>query len=89
MELKDSFQIHFMTDEIQIDIPSFLQDDRLPWMKWVQYKGVEVVADVDYEKSIRAHRPIINIHYCMTEAFNGCILESVNFKPELFQASRL
>jgi len=73
---------------MEIDIPKYLQDDRLPWMKWVQYKGEECVADVDYQKSMKAHRPIINIHYCMTKALNGVIEETVNFKPEFFKPSK-
>jgi hypothetical protein len=77
-----------MTDEIHIELPKFLQDERLPWMSWINYKGVNCVADVDLEKSERAHRPIINIHYCMTKAHNGIIERTVNFKPELFKPVR-
>jgi len=75
--------------ESKLDIPEFLQDDRLPWLKWVQYKGKECVADVDYQKSIKAHRPIINIHYCMTKAMNGKIEKTVNFNPDFFKPSKL
>lgn len=78
-----------MNDEIEVDIPKFLQDERLPWMKWTKYKGIECVADVDYHKSLKAHRPIINIHYCMTEALNGIIIDTVNFVPDNFKPSRL
>ncbi len=79
-----------MTDaELLKDIPAFLLDERIPWMKWVKYRGETCVADLDYEKSIRAHRPIINIHYCMTKALNGVIEQTVNFKPEYFKPENL
>lgn len=74
---------------MKADIPEFLKDDRLPWLKWVKYKDEECVADVDYQKSLKAHRPIINIHYCMTKAMNNCILKTVNFNPQYFSKSEL
>jgi hypothetical protein len=76
-------------DEIDVEIPDYLKDDRIPWMKWVKYKGETCVADIDFMKSIKAHRPIVNIHYCMTEAYNGIILQTVNFVPEHFTKSEL
>jgi hypothetical protein len=66
-------------------VPPFLRDDRIPIMEWVRYKGQVCVADLDYDKSIRAHRPIINIHYCMTKAHNGVIERTVNFNPGDFK----
>lgn len=66
-------------------VPPFLRDDQIPIMEWVKYKGEVCVADLNYEKSIKAKRPLINIHYCMTKAHNGVIIETVNFKPEDFK----
>lgn len=74
-----------MKDEIEVHLPKYLQDDRLPVLEWVNYKGEDCVADIDYGKSMRAHRPIINIFYCMTKACNGNILKTVNFNPVLFK----
>jgi hypothetical protein len=74
-----------MSEQWKLLVPEFLRDDRIPIMEWVKYKGEVCVADLDYEKSIKAHRPLINIHYCMTKAHNGTVIKTVNFKPEHFQ----
>ncbi len=80
----------FNNDPIDgVEIPDFLKDERIPFMKWVKYKGELCVADIDIEKSMKCHRPIINIHYCMTEALNGIIEQTVNFKPEYFEYEKI
>lgn len=71
----------------EIDLPEYLQDDGLPWMKWVRYNGEECVATVNYQKSINCRRPIIDIFYCMTEAMNDRVIKSVNFDPTKFTKS--
>lgn len=70
-------------------IPEYLQDDKLPWMQWANYKGDDCVACVNYEKSISCGRPIIDISYCMTKAMNNNVMFSVNFDPEHFTKSKL
>lgn len=70
-------------------LPKYLQSDELPWMKWVCYKGEDFFACVNLEKSLAAHRPIVDLHFCVTKALNNCVLSSVNFKKELFTESHL
>lgn len=70
-------------------LPDYLKDDGLPWMQWIKYKGVHCVGMVNIEKSLNARRPIIDIHYCMTQAHNGIVEKSVNFNPEYFKPSHL
>lgn len=72
-----------------IAIPDYLKNDNLPWMKWVEYKGEDCVACVNYKKSIACHRPIIDISYCMTKAMNNNVMYSVNYNPEHFKKSGL
>ncbi len=74
---------------IEVEIPKFLQDDDLPWNKWVKYRGTDVFACVNWEKSEKAHRAIIDISYCVTAAFNGQVIKTVNWKKELFTKSIL
>lgn len=70
-------------------IPEYLQDEKLPWMIWVNYKGEDCVACVNYEKSIACGRPIIDISYCMTKAMNNNVMFSVNFNTDHFTKSKL
>lgn len=77
-----------MIDEIDVKLPPYL--DNLPfWFDWVMYKGEHCVAQVNLEKSLACHRPIIDIHYCMTKAFNGIVEKTVNYVPEHFKPSKL
>lgn len=78
-----------MKQEQEIELPEYLKDEGLPWMQWVKYKGQECVASVNYQKSVNARRPIIDIHYCMTKAHNGIVERSVNFNPLHFKKSEL
>lgn len=75
--------------EAETKIPDFLRNDKLPWMKWVMYKGEDVVACVNYTKSIACNRPIVDISYCMTKALNCNVMFSVNWKEEDFKKSKL
>lgn len=71
-------------DELVKDVPEWLIV--VPyWMNWVYYKGDKCVASVNYEKSLRAHRPIMDIHYCMTRAMNNIVERTVNWNPEHFK----
>lgn len=58
------------------------------WMNWVTYKGEVCVCSVNYDKSLRAHRPIMDIHYCMTKALNNVVMKSVNWNLEHFKAHK-
>ncbi len=53
---------------------------------WVKYKGDIVFAQIDYEKSARCGRPIIEIGYCATQVIvNHAIDASHNYSPDTFK----
>lgn len=54
-------------------------------LDWVVYKGETVVAQINYERSLKANRPIYDIHYCMTKAFNGIVLYTVQYDKKHFK----
>ncbi len=56
---------------------------------WVEYKGDTMFAEVDYIKSEKCNRPIINLFYCATRALNNMVIKSVNYNPDHFKKSRL
>jgi hypothetical protein len=53
---------------------------------WVEYKGEIVFAQIDYEKSAKCGRPIIEIGYCATQVIvNNRIDATHNYCPETFK----
>ncbi len=74
-------------DRVLAKIPKNLFD--VPMMDWMVYEGDHYVVSLNLEKSLKCHRPIVDIHHCMTKALNNCVLKSVNYKPELFKESPL
>ena len=76
-------------DEIDVKLPKYLENPALPWMKWIRYKGEGCVGNVNIERSLKAKRPMIDIHYCMTKALNNIVEQTVRFNPKHFSKSRL
>ena len=63
---------------------------RLPVvMDWCEYKGETVVAHVNWDRSVKAGKPIMDISYCMTKALNGVVLETVQWDKKKFRPSPL
>ena len=75
--------------ETEIGLPKYLENPDLPWMKWICYKGEDCVGLVNIERSLKAKRPMIDIHYCMTKAMNNIVERTVAFNPKHFSKSRL
>jgi hypothetical protein len=63
---------------------------RLPFCcDWVEYKGETVVAQINYEATIKAKKPMMDISYCMTRALNQNILYTTQYDKSKFKPSRL
>lgn len=63
---------------------------RLPvCMDWVNYKGEDVVVQWNFEATEKAGKPMVDISYCMTEAFNQIILKTVQWDKKKFKPSIL
>lgn len=56
---------------------------------WVNYKGEDVVASINIERTLKAKKPMMDISYCMTKAFNDIHLKTVIFNKKHFKKSKL
>lgn len=56
---------------------------------WVNYKGVNVVAQINFEATQKARKPMVDISYCLTKAFNGVVLKTVQWDKSKFKPSIL
>lgn len=64
--------------------------DRLPFVfDWVNFKGEDVVAQINIEATIKAKKPMLDISHCMTKAFNQIIIKTVQFDKSKFKKSSL
>lgn len=64
--------------------------DKLPFVfDWVVFKGVDVVAQINFEATKKANKPMLDISYCMTKAYNGIILKTVQYDKNKFKKSKL
>ena len=52
---------------------------------WVNYKGEDVVASINIERTLKAKKAMMNISYCMTKAFNNIHLKTVMFNKKHFK----
>ena len=63
---------------------------RLPFAcDWVEYKGETVVAQINYDATKKAGKPMLDISYCMTRALNQNIMFTCQFDKKKFKPSRL
>lgn len=69
-------------------MPSYIEKCHLVF-DWCEYKGKVYFGSLNYERSITAKRPMIDLSYCATKALNCVILKTVawdknkfNLKPE-------
>lgn len=56
---------------------------------WVKYKGETVVAQINYERTLMAKKPMVDISYCMTQAINQNIMYTVQWDKKKFTPSHL
>lgn len=77
--------------EDEIDISDVLRmTERLPIvLDWCEYKGEVVVAQFNYDRTIRARKPMFDLSYCMTKALNQVILQTVQWDKNKFKPCSL
>lgn len=62
---------------------------KLPFaLEWVVYKGVDLVAQINYEATKKAGKPMLDLSYCMTRALNQSIDKTVQWDKSKFKESR-
>ena len=58
---------------------------RLPFVfDWVTYKGEIFVAQMNYERSLAARKPMFDLSYCLTKALNQVIIKTVQYDKRKF-----
>lgn len=63
---------------------------KLPFaLDWVEYKGETVVAQINFEATVKANKPMLDISYCMTRALNQVILFTCQYDKNKFKPSAL
>lgn len=75
-------------DQVLATIPQFILDCPIVY-HWVEFKGETYFGVLDYERSIKANRPMIALSYCATRAMNGCVIKTVQYRKKHFKLSRL
>lgn len=70
------------------DIPQWILNCPVA-ANWLEYKGETYFGMLNYERSISARRPMIDLSYCATRAFNGIVLQTVAYDKKKFKKSRL
>lgn len=62
---------------MQPEIPEFLKPAAPFFCDWCFYKGRVYFAQLNYERSIAEQKPVIQLHYCATAAFNNNLIEHI------------
>jgi hypothetical protein len=58
------------------------------YFDWTVYKGEMYFGMLNYERSIKARRPMIDLAYCTTKGMNGIVLKTVQFSKKTFSKSK-
>lgn len=75
-------------DQASIEVEPMFK--RLPFcVDWVSYKGEIFFAMVNYDASIKAKKPMIDLCYCATRGLNGQVLKTVQYDKKKFEPCRL
>jgi len=56
---------------------------------WVKFKGVDMVAAINFEATKKAGRPMLDMSYCMTQSMNNNVLFTTQFDKNKFHPSPL
>lgn len=51
---------------------------------WVKYKGEDYFAGINYEATVKANKPMIDLYYCATRALNGLVIKTVQYDKSKF-----
>lgn len=56
---------------------------------WTEFKGETYFGMLNYERSVKARRPMIDLAYCATAGMNGSVIKTVQYSKKNFKRSRL
>jgi hypothetical protein len=75
-------------DVVLKTIPDFIMKCPV-FCQWVEFKGETYFAGLNYERSIKAGRPMIDLSYCATRYMNANYLKTVQYSEKHFKPSKL
>lgn len=75
-------------DELAVGIPPYILACPVS-ANWIEYKGKTYFAMLNYERSVSAHRPMIDLCHCVTRALNGIVIKTVAYDKGKFKPSKL
>ena len=55
---------------------------------WIDYKGEVVFGVINYEATLKAKKPMIDICFCATMALNGIVDKTVQYDKSKFKSVR-
>jgi hypothetical protein len=75
-------------DKVLATIPKYILNCPV-FFDWTNYKGEDVFGVLNYERSVKAKRPMIDICYCATKAMNNNVMKTVQYDKRHFKRSKL
>ena len=75
---------HF--EEALMNVPEYILKCPVCF-QWVKFKGETMFAGLNYERSLSAGKPMIDLYYCATQALNGRVLKTVQYDKNKFVTS--
>ena len=75
-------------DKALLGVPKYILDCPV-FHNWVEYKGETFFAVLNYEQSLKSHRPMIDLCHCATVAMNGIVIKTVQYDKNKFKDSKL
>lgn len=89
-----------MQNNSQLAIPDFTEPDpndpidrmllRLPIVDgWVRFKGETFYTSMNYDATVKAKKPMMDIFYCATTCLNHAVLKTVQWDKKKFLPSHL
>jgi hypothetical protein len=53
---------------------------------WYKFKGEVFFVGINREATIKAKKPMMDLHYCATKALNGIVLKTVQWDKKKFES---
>lgn len=77
-----------MNDPLIHNVPDYILNCPVV-CQWVEFKDQTYFAIINVERSIKARRPMIDLSYCATKAFNDVVIMTVQYNEKHFKPSKL
>ena len=77
-----------MNEELLKDVPGYIWKCPVK-CQWLEYKGETYFGILNYERSIKSHKPMIDLSFCATRALNNIVIKTVQYDRLKFRPSKL